>query len=278
MKVTDKDYFVDEKAVEKLDLVIERHKYGRDSMFIVDGGEGDGKSTATVGWAYYVAHKMGLPFSVDNVFFDCEEMMKFAATHESQIIIWDEAATSGMAMNWQNKTQQKLIKILMMARKKKHIWFFVIPKFWKLNEYIVDRAIGLFHCYSPDLIKQGYFVYFKKEQKDFLYERMKDKKIKSYKNGWCIRSTFVKKGFVIDEEAYEKKKDAAILSVFKDDNVKQETDVSKRLSKLIVSLKDEGKSAGEIAKLMGITSEAVNKRIRRYNEEMPEKQREPGNP
>ncbi len=227
MICTDKAYFIDKGLTEKLDLAVERHKHGRDTMFIVDGGEGDGKSTACIGWAYYIAHKMGLPFSVDNVFFDAEKMMKFAASTTSQVIIWDEAATSGMAMNWQNRTQQKLIKILMMCRKKQHFWFFVIPKFFKLNEYIVDRAVGLMHVYSPDLVKQGYFVYFKKSSKDYLYQIMKERKYKSYRQHWSIRSTFVKKGFVINEKEYDKRKDAAIMDLFKDKK-KEVTDFTAR--------------------------------------------------
>ena len=214
MKCTDKDYYIEKALIGKLDLMIERYNHNRDSLMIVDGGEGDGKTTAAIGYAYYIAQKLGKPFSVDNVFFDCEEMMKFAATTEGQVIVWDEAATAGMAVNWQNRIQQKLIQIMMMARKKKHFWFFLIPKFWKLNEYIVDRSIGLIHVYSPDMIKQGYFVYFKKEAKDYLYLNMKERKHKSYRRGYAFRGTFVKKGFVIDKVAYEKKKDAAIMSLF----------------------------------------------------------------
>ncbi len=218
------DYYIEKALKEKLDLALERYKKGRDSMWIVDGGEGDGKSTATIGWANYIAEKMDIPLTVDNIFFDAEDMLKYAATHTGQIIIWDEACTAGMATQWQSGLQQKLIKILMMARKKKHFWFFVIPKFHKLNEYIVDRAIGLIHCYSPDLVKQGHFVYFKKESKDMLYQIHKEKKHKSYKQHWSIRGVFVKKGFVIDEKLYDIKKDKAIMDVFNDKKVKSNRD------------------------------------------------------
>ena len=231
--------------------------YGGPGNNELDGGEGDGKSTACIGWAYYIAHKMGKPFSVDNVFFDAEKMMRFAAENEGQVIIWDEAATAGMAMNWQNKTQQKLIKILMMCRKKKHFWFFNIPKFYKLNEYIVDRAIGLMHVYSPDLIKQGYFVYFKKESKDYLYQIMKERKYKSYKKHWSIRSTFVKKGFVIDEIEYDKRKDEAIMDLFKDKEKKDEVTKLKEIRYRAISRFEVDKSVKERAKLLGCCTDTV---------------------
>jgi len=126
---------------------------------------------------------------------------------------------------------------LMMARKKKHFWFFVIPKFWKLNEYIVDRAVCLIHCYSPDMVKRGYFVYFMKDSKDFLYEKFKKKISKSYKTGWNFRGTFVKKGFVIDDKEYDRKKDEAIAAIFKDDEPKIDFKAKKTKEQLKITIK-----------------------------------------
>jgi len=251
MICTDRQYYIEKALVGKLDLMITRYKHNRDSLIICDGGEGDGKTTATIGYAYYLAQQLGKPFTVDNVFFDVEKMMKFAATTEGQVIVWDEAATTGMAVNWQNRIQQKLIQIMMMARKKKHIYFFVIPKFWKLNEYLVDRAIGLIHVYSPDLIKQGYFVYFKKEAKDYLYLQMKERKHKSYRVGYAFRGTFVKKGFVIDEKEYDRKKDEAIMAIFKD---KKENKINIKAIKKNIMLKEFIK---EKAKREGRTEKSI---------------------
>lgn len=212
--------------VDIMDLAIERYKHNRDSLFICDGSEGDGKTTMTIGLAYYLAHKLSKPFTVDNLFFDVEKMMKFASETEEQIIIWDEACTMGMATSWQNRIQQKLIKVLMMTRKKRHFFFFNIPKFRKLNEYIVDRALGLIHVYSPDMIRQGHFVYFKKDEKDTLYEWQKERGKKTYKIGWSLRGSFSHPKNIIDDVEYEKRKDQAILDIFKDDVKKPTKDYS----------------------------------------------------
>ena len=217
MKWTDKEFYMDNYLIEKLDLAIERYNHNRDSLFICDGSEGDGKTTLSLSMGYYLAWKLGKPFSINNVFFDAEKMLKFAADNEEQIIIWDEACMNAMATQWQNRIQQKLIKVLMMCRKKKHFWFFNIPKFRKLNEYIVDRAIGLVHVYSPDMIKQGSFVYYKKDQMAWLYEYHKERGKKTYKLGWTFRGTFSNPKGLIDEVEYEKRKDEAIQSIFKDD-------------------------------------------------------------
>jgi len=215
MLVTDKEYYIDKTIVEKLDLAIERQRVKWDNMWIVDGDEGSGKSTLAMQLAYYIANKIGKSFTVDNVFFEAEDMLKYAATHEGEVIVWDEAATSALSSMWQSKVQQKLIQVLMMARKKRHFFFFVIPKFWALKSYIVDRSIGLIHVYSPDLISRGKYVYFNKDGKDNLFYRFTQQKRYSYKIGFMGHpKDFFDKVNVIDNELYEKKKDQAINNLF----------------------------------------------------------------
>ncbi len=217
--VTKHKYYLDDNIKAKFDFCITRQKKNFDHLFIYDGDEGYGKSTCVVGHANYVAEATGKPFTVDNVFFDLDKMLDFASKTEEQIIVWDEAALGGMSINWQNKVQQKLVQMLMVARKKRHWWFFVIPKFFRLNEYlVVDRAIGLVHVYSPDDMERGQFTYYDKSKKNSMYYKVKKAKIRNYKN-YTFRGRFVKKGFVIDEAEYDRRKDLAILSIAKEDDV-----------------------------------------------------------
>lgn len=225
MLVTDRQYYIEPALKEKFDLCIDRYNQNNDNLFIVDGATGLGKTTATIGWAYYIAQQIGKPFSVDNVFFDANKMMDFASSTEGQVIIFDEAATIGMSTDWQNKIQKKLIKILLMARKKRHFWFFIIPYFDKLNETIVRRAIGLLHVYSPDHLEKGSFVYIKEENKNFIYYKLKKEPGNNtwYRTNYAFMGRFPKNGFVIDEAEYEKRKDQAIRDIFNDDNNDKET-------------------------------------------------------
>lgn len=245
--------------VEKMDLAIKRYERNRDSLFIVDGSEGDGKTTLAISLGYYIAHKMGKPFSTANIFFDVEKMLKFAATHTEQVIIWDEACTMGMGMSWQNKIQQKLIKVLMMSRKKKHFWFFNIPKIRKLNEYLVDRAVGLVHVYSPDLIKQGYFVYFKRDSMLNLYEWHKERGKKKYNIGYDGRpGTFSNPKGLINEAEYEIMKDQAILDVFKDEK-KENTSENELINWLKYKIATFPAKQTEMAKHFGNTARTLSK-------------------
>lgn len=229
-KYTDKQYYIEERLREVLDLMVDRcTKQNHDNLLIMDGREGYGKTTMSINLAYYIGYKTGRKFSEENIFFDLNKMMEFATKNKEQIIIWDEAALGGLSTQWNNKMQQKLIQLLMVSRKKRHFWLFNIPRFNKLSEYIIlDRAIGLIHVYSPDEIKMGYFTYYNSKSKDILYQHWKSTKHKDYNKYKTFRGTFPnilkQHPNIIDQEAYDKKKDEAILSICK----KKEKVVDKR--------------------------------------------------
>ncbi len=215
--VTDKKYYLDENLKAVMDLCITRQKKHFDHLWVVDGNEGYGKSTMVLAPAYYLAYKTGATFNVkENIFFDLDSMLERASKTERQVLVWDEAAIGGMGMQWQSKTQQKLIQMLMVARKKGHFWFFVIPKFFKLNEYIVvDRAIGLIHVYSHDDMTRGRFVYFDRKKKNSLYYEYQRKKIRSYKK-YTFHAKFTNTQHLIDMKEYDKMKDQAIINIYKE--------------------------------------------------------------
>lgn len=245
MIVTDKKISIDDRLLRKLDMMCDRTKKNFDNVIICDGDEGLGKSNLTAGCAYYCAWKLGRPFTVDNVFFEADTMINFASRTSDQVILWDEAALGGLASEWQNKFQKKLLKMLMIARKKRHIYFINVPKFFKLNEYIVlDRSIALLHVYSPDEIKRGTFVYYRKASKEKLYNEWRKKKRRNYKGTYDFNGRFgIYLPRVIDEDAYEAKKDKAIMGLVGDDEMsKKEIELIKlkyRVSQLPFASKEK---------------------------------------
>jgi len=229
------------RLVEKLDLMAMRcTSKNFDNLIVFDGDEGYGKTTLSIEVGYYMAWKTGRKFDVNNIFFDIEEMIKYATETKEQIILWDEAALGGLSDQFRNKIQTRLIQLLMVARKKKHIWLFNIPKFFKLREYIIlDRAICLIHVYARKEIELGRFVYFNKKNKEKLYYFFKQKKQRNYKKFYNFRGTFPDVlADLIDENIYDKKKDEAILSIGQEtDNSGQETEVRK-LKYIIANFSD----------------------------------------
>ncbi len=208
---------MEEKLKEKLDLCVARCTGEKklDNLIIVDGDEGIGKTTFAIQCAYYMAQQSKRSFSVDNVFFDLDKMFEYVRTTTDKVIVWDEAALGGLSTDWRNEQQRTLIKLLMVARKKRHIYIFNIPKFFKLNEYlIVDRSIALIHIYARREIEQGRFCYYKKSSKERLfYDRLRTRQ-RNYKRYYDFHGSFPNVlGQLINEEEYERKKDEAILSI-----------------------------------------------------------------
>ena len=217
--VTDKQFYMDKRLKEKIDLLIKRCEKTtsgkKDVVLLIEGDEGEGKSNFSIQIGYYVSQETGRPFSEENIYFSLEKMIDKAKKTERQILIWDEPALEGLSNEWWKQTQRNLIKLLMMARKKRHFIMINITKFFKFPEYVVvDRAIGMIHVYSRKELQAGRFVYFKKKSKEILFYSYRSSKKRMYRKYYSFRGTFpwvLPK--IINEEEYEKNKDDAIMSI-----------------------------------------------------------------
>jgi len=247
-----KQLYIEPKLAGVLDLMVRRMKSMRDVVLLVDGHEGEGKSNIATMVCSYVAEKTGRSFSVDNVFFDIKDMIAFAKQGKEKIILWDEGALGGLASDWWNKSQKLFIKLLMVARKKQHFFVICIPKFYKMNEYIAcDRSIGLIHVYSADNLERGRFTYYNDNKKDILFDNWKSKHKKTYKYGYNFHGKFSAcLKHLIDEDAYEKKKDKAIEEIDKTEG--RQPDQMKLKLQYAISL---------LPKKLGITARELKKHI-----------------
>ena len=252
------EYPIDKRLKEKMDLMIARStgKKHMDNLIVIDGDEGIGKSTLSVYLAHYYACQSGRSFSVDNIFFNIHRLIKFAQTTEDQIIIWDEAALGGLSTEHAKQHQVNLTKLLMTARKKRHLWIFNIPKFFKLNEYIlVDRAICLIHVYARREIQAGRFCYYKKKAKERLfYDRIRTRQRNYYKymSFWGTFPNCLHK--IIDEVEYDRKKDLAIASIGNEGKLNR---YQKKLLEIKENVVDHPRTMEEKAEIIGVTARTL---------------------
>ena len=236
MIVTDKKYFLEKKLIQKLNLMVKRMEGTDDNVVCIDGDEGQGKTNLAMAICYYVACMSKRDYSVkENIFFELDDVIKYASTTKEKIIHWDEGALGGMSIQWWKQNQQKFIQLLMTARKKKHFIVICIPRFYKLNEYIIiDRSIALLHVYSRKNIQKGRFCYYTKRAKEKLMEDWRRKHIKNYrklKTFWGSFPEAEKKIFSPEERAeYETKKDTAIENLCKTKEVASREVMKKRIS------------------------------------------------
>lgn len=254
MIVTRFKYPLEDNLVNKINLMIQRcnGKRGKkDNVLICEGSEGEGKTTLSIAIAYYVSEQTGREFSEKNVFFDVNELMRYAQSTEGKIIIWDEPAFQALSTDWASEAVKNITRLLMTARKKRHFFIFNLTKFYKFNEYIVvDRPMGFIHVYSRNNIHSGRFVYIRKKFLEDLWRDYKVSKKRNYKlyGSKKVRGTFpdilnpkypnnVLSEF--DNDAYESKKDEAIANIGKKKDSNQSEKWKNQRNKLIVYIKDK---------------------------------------
>ncbi len=228
MEVTRFKYSMEKGFIKKLDAMIERcesQKRKRDAVLIVEGPEGEGKTTFSAACGMYISEKTGRPFSDKNLFFDIEEMIKFAKENSKQIIVWDEPALQALSGDHASKIVRDLKRLLMMARKKRHFFLINITYFHKFNDYIiVDRPCGLVHIYTRKSTDQARFVYIPEKNLPRLWDDWRRSKKRNYfkYSSKLARGTFsdilnedYKKNILssFDIDAYEERKDEAIAQI-----------------------------------------------------------------
>lgn len=264
--VTDKQYFMEKRYIQKLDLMIKRMEGTDDNIIIIDGDEGQGKTEFTTGTCYYIAHKTGRKYAINNIFFDLDEGIKFASETKEQIIHFDEGALGMLSIHWWKSNQQKFIQFVMVARKKKHFIAICIPKFYRLNQYILEeRSIALIHIYSRKNIYKGRFVYFNKNSKERLFHDWKRTHTKKYNKYYTFHGSFVKtmeKIFSKEQlDEYERMKDEAIMNISKKiEKPKSEIELKKETRKEILENiieKKKGLTQKDIADIMGCTIRSI---------------------
>ena len=256
---------IDTYLTKKLDLMCKKvTKYNFDNLIIIDGDEGFGKTNLASAVCGYVALKTKRELTNANVFFLIDDLIDYAVRNKEKIIWWDEAALGGLASEGYTHIQTKLLKLLYVARKKKHFYVFVIPKFYKLKEAIIDRSIALLHCYSRDGITRGRFSYYKTANMDKLFEYWYKKKEKGYSQFYNHLGSFSKVlPKVINSRKYELQKDQAILSIGGDQFNKKNNALSKakqeniNLKRQIATIPDI--SNQKMAKMMGISRRTLKR-------------------
>lgn len=251
MIVTDLEYSLEKKLIDKLDILITRCEIKqpkRDALLIIEGGEGEGKTNTSCAISYYIKYKTGRSI---RMFFNLEKLIEFAQSTKNQIIIWDEPALDSLSIDHFKNINKDLIRLLMMVRKNRHFFIFNFTKFYKFSEYIVvDRALGLINMYSRDGIHAGRFSYIRKKYLEALYTAYRTSKKRLY---FKLRSFggnipevmnkhFNKMQIQVEDKPnatlddYELEKDKAIMSI---GNKKQEVNEIHKLKYAYATCKKE---------------------------------------
>lgn len=259
MRYTDKKYFLEERLVASLDKYCERCSKGRhhQNVILVDGQEGYGKSTFSSAAAYYMAQKMKRPLYL---FFDMEKLMKFAQTHEDCVFIWDDAAYSALSVQAYNTALINFIKLLLLARKKRHTYFINIQELWRLKEPIASRGTAFVHVYSRDVgLTLGRFMHFSRKKLKIILGRWYTKRRKKFGVS-TSRGTFPNVLHkIFDEKNYDLLKDHAIMQIGKEKDKKKEAKINELKTKISLLVKEFKIPQKKAAKTIGTTTKSLQR-------------------
>lgn len=206
-----KTIYIDGRLKKQLDKKIlpSLLKEDKDVVFVVDGGEREGKSKFADLLGVYAASILKTAYDLSCFGMTPEEFRNKILTSEKRCVVIYDEAHRGMASARTLSEINNILKDLMMEMGQKNLFvIIVLPTFFLLDKYAaLFRAKGLFHVYERKG-KRGFWVYFNKRNKLKLYRG--GKKEFDYN---CIkwprfRGRFLKQ-YAVDEQEYKKKKSKA---------------------------------------------------------------------
>lgn len=112
-----------------------------DARLAVAGDTGDGKSTLLS----KIFYRLGKFRPWKHQVYNSNDIIKLLTTQQKGKCFDDEAINSGYKRNWQDKGQQKLIKILTNYRDSLNVYGSALPNFFSLDKDLRDLFFMLLH-------------------------------------------------------------------------------------------------------------------------------------
>ena len=255
-----------------------------DCWLAYTGIEGSGKTTICCSNAYYVTYneKTGKStFTLDNIVWTVDQFKKaLTSVPEGSAIVWDEAVFGLLSTESMTEVQRTLMKYATTIRKRRLFVFLVIPYIFMLGKYFVSRCRGMVYVRTPDGINRGKFRFYNREQCMYLYAEGKKHWTYPSKCHFSFNGDHVVKGLAalgIDEEEYERRKDAAIQGLYeKKDKVKDKyQDAFFRVVGYVKEKEDLIWKDVPVALNLSMSWESLSKGYSRYKERMEERNLKP---
>ncbi len=259
-------YYLHSTLKDNIDYEYKRINKFWDCCGCIDGEEGSGKTSLGKALCYYVASLSGIKFTVNDIIFTVPQFEEWIENAKpGAACLWDEFVLVGLSTDALTTIQK-----MTMIRKKRLFILLLIPYIFMLRKYFaVGRTRFLIHVTSPDNLTRGTFDYYSKPNKRHLY-------ILGYKfweyavwDGDFKGDFSDYAGYIVDEIAYEKKKDDATNSFnTKEDGKKGDKNYT-RMCIGFVNMRNGGLSLEQIAKIFFVEPEYIYQSIKAFELENP---------
>ncbi len=179
-----------------------------DMIFVLDGGEGSGKSVLAMQMAYFCDPT----FDLSRVVFNPQEFRNAIINSKPfTSVVYDEAYTGLSSRATMSMINRTLVSMLAEIRQKNLFVFVVMPCYFDLDKYVaLWRSRALIHVYTGNDFERGYLAFYNVDKKKDLY--ILGKKFYSYSQP---KPNFIGRFpnfYIVDVEQYKKKKLDALTS------------------------------------------------------------------
>ncbi len=254
-----------------LDAIIKLQQQDHDTLLIVDGQVGSGKSVLAMQICKYLDPK----FSTAQICFNGKEFRQLVMNSEKgRAILFDEAMSGLHSRSAISSENRQIVEMLAEVRQKNLFLVLCLPSFFDLDRNVaLYRSRALIHTYLHKG-QRGQFLFFGPKQKKRLY--LEGKKFYNYTTpqSWTKPGDFTA-AYVVDEQEYRKKKYDSMVSQYEDKQLPllNEQDIVRNTKKAIAyrmgtePVKDKyGISQDMIADILEVTPRTVRNYIAQETE------------
>lgn len=262
--INGQSFYIDNTLRPNLDRMRSAIRKDDDVVMIVDGRERCGKSVFAMQLGYYLSNGN---LRLENITMTPEDFMKSVKqASKYDVLIFDEAYLGLSSRDAMSSYNKMILKTLVTVGQKNLILILVLPSVFDLSKYaVLHRADCLLHCYKNKDGQRGHFSFYNNLQLKNLY--MAGKKFYSYKYPSPFFSKRFTAKYLIDEQAYRKKKlDSLNKFLSEPDNISK-TKKSEQLYNAINHIKNNRPELTQqmIAGIVGCDQKTVSNAFRWYN-------------
>lgn len=186
--------------------------HSQDLLIICQGYEGSAKSFAMKQLGSYIASKTKVPFGLNNIHFNTQDYIDNAEKGSKfQVNILDESRADLYRGNSNSQTNKNFSNFLSFCRSMRQIHIIILPRWDDLDKYVcLHRAHMIITMYTrkdknKNLLRGFFYVTGTKSKQKLL--KLYDKKYSKIPMTMRLIKGRFSHTAVLDEKAYERKKD-----------------------------------------------------------------------
>ena len=209
-------WMMHEALCNNLDYLIKQQKNDWDFKCLVsgDGMTRTGKSTIAFQLALYLDSDYADNWKIQTVFDGAILIETAYKIGKGKVIVYDEAREGLDSKKQMMMYTKNLLDFFSQCGNLNHIVIIVLPEYFELPKTVaITQSIFLINCYANDGFDRGYFDFFNRKDKKYLY--INGQKYLDYKaQRPSFKGTFV--NFIpFDREEYETLKNKSLILIRK---------------------------------------------------------------